>query len=278
MTKTIANLIEARFGIPATTGHDAPAEGTLAALLSRRVHRTYKPDPIPEDLMQAVLAAALSAPSKSDLQQVAIIRVQDKATQARIAGLIPSMPWIATAPAFLVFCGDNRRIRRLAELRGKPYPNDNLDQFMNAAVDAGIVLATFVVAAQAAGLGCCPISVIRDHVAEISRLLALPPSVFPVAGLCVGFPAADGKLSMRLPMALTVHTDRYDDNRLEEEVEAYDKRRSAREPIAREKQRYAGEFGFKDAYGWSEDKARHYSHPERADFGAFIRGHGFKLA
>lgn len=278
MTTTIANLIEARFGLPATAGHDTPAEGTLAALLTRRVHRAYKPDPIPEDLMQTVLAAALSAPSKSDLQQVAILRVRDKAVHARIAGLIPSMPWIATAPAFFVFCGDNRRIRRIAELRGKPYPNDNLDQFMNAAVDAGIVLATFVIAAQAAGLGCCPISVIRDHVAEVSQLLELPPSVFPVAGLCVGFPASDGKLSMRLPMALTVHSDRYDDSRLEEEVAAYDKRRTAREPIAREKQRYAGEFGLIDAYGWSEDKARHYSHPERADFGEFIRGHGFKLA
>ena len=48
--------------------------------------------------------------------------------------------------------------------------------------------------------------------------------------------------------------------------------------IGREKQRYAGEFGYLDNYGWSEDKARHYSHPERADFGEFIRGHGFKLA
>ncbi len=283
MTPTIAKLIEARFGLPAAADLDAPADGAagesaLAALLTRRVHRAYRPEPIPEDLMQAVLAAALSAPSKSDLQQVAIIRVKDKAKHAQIAALIPSMPWIVTAPDFFVFCGDNRRIRRLAELRGKPFPNDNLDQFMNAAVDAGIVLATFLVAAQAAGLGCCPISVIRDHVAEVSRMLELPPGVFPVAGLCVGFPATDGKLSMRLPMALTVHSDRYDDSHLEQAVEAYDQRRSAREPIAREKQRYAAEFGIIDAYGWSEDKARHYSHPERADFGAFIRGHGFKLA
>ena len=278
MGKTIANLIEARFGVPAKAGHDTPAEGMLAAILTRRVHRYFKPDPVPEALLETVLAAALSAPSKSDLQQVAIIRVQDKAGQARIAGLIPSMPWIATAPVFMVFCGDNRRARRIAELRGKPYPNDTLDQFMNAAVDAGIVLATLGLAAQAAGLGCCPISVIRDHVAEVSRILELPPCVFPVAGLCAGYPSTDNKLSMRLPMALTVHTDRYDDGNFEQEIDAYDKRRMAGEPIAREKQRYASEFGYMESYGWSEDKARHYSHPERADFGEFIRGHGFKLA
>jgi hypothetical protein len=47
------------------------------------------------------------------------------------------MPWIADAPVFLVFCGNNRRIRQIGEWRGKPFANDHLDHFMNAAVDAG---------------------------------------------------------------------------------------------------------------------------------------------
>ena len=33
-----------------------------------------------------------------------------------------------------------------------------------------------------------------------------------------------------------------------------------------------------EPYGWSEDKARQYSVPERHNFGPFIRGHGFGLA
>jgi nitroreductase/FMN reductase [NAD(P)H] len=36
-------------------------------------------------------------------------------------------------------------------------------------------------------------------------------------------------------------------------------------------------FGEDPAYGWSEDKARQYSVPERADFGAFVRAKGFNL-
>ena len=278
MSRSIADLIEDRFGIAADAGRDRPAQGALADILTRRVHRSFRPDPVPPEVLEIVLAAALSAPSKSDLQQVAIVHVKDEANQARIASLIPSLPWIAGAPVLLVFCGDNRRVRRIAELRGKPFPNDNLDQFMNAAVDAGLVLATFVLAAQALGLGCCPISVIRDHCAEVSRLLALPPGVFPVAGLAAGYPANPGRISMRLPMALTVHTDRYDDAALEREIDAYDARRAAREPTAPDKQRHAGRYGRLDFYGWSEDKARQYSVPQRADFGAFIRGHGFTLA
>ena len=276
--KSLADLIQDRFGLPATAGADRPAEGVVAQLLSHRTHRRYKPDPVPDDVLEVALAAALSAPSKSDLQQVAVMLVRDKAVQSEIGGLIPDMPWIATAPLFMVFCGDNRRIRRVSALRDRPFPNDTLDMFMNAAVDAGLVLQAFITAAAGLGLGCCPISVVRNHVERVAELLALPPGVFPVAGLTVGYPSQAGWISMRLPPVLTVHTDRYDDSDLADELEAYDRRREARHATPRESQRYADRWGYTEPYGWSEDKARQYSVPERHSFGPFIRGHGFGLA
>jgi hypothetical protein len=36
-------------------------------------------------------------------------------------------------------------------------------------------------------------------------------------------------------------------------------------------------FGKPSLYGWSQDKARQVSVPERQDFGAFVRRQGFKL-
>jgi FMN reductase [NAD(P)H] len=279
MSKTIADLIQDRFGLPTTAGRDRPAEGTVAQLLAHRTHRRYKPDPIPDDVLEVVLAAALSAPSKSDLQQVAVVLVRDRDKQATLGGWIPDMPWIATAPLFMVFCGDHRRLRRVSgELRQRPLPNDTLDMFMNAAVDAGLVLQSFITAAEALGLGCCPISVVRNHVEKLCDLLELPPAVFPVAGLTVGYPSQPGWISLRLPPALTVHTDRYDDSRLAAELDAYDRRREARHATPRESQRYVERFGYTEPYGWSEDKARQYSVPERHNFGPFIRRHGFGLA
>jgi hypothetical protein len=139
------------------------------------------------------------------------------------------------------------------------------------------VLQGFITAAAALGLGCCPISVIRNHVEKVSELLELPPGVFPMAGLCVGYPSQTGWTSMRLPPALTVHTDRYDDSDLPAELEAYDRRREARHATPRESQRFAERFGYSEPYGWSEDKASQYSVPERHNFGPFIRGHGFGL-
>ena len=276
--KTIADLIEDRFGLPTEAGRGMAADGTVAQILSHRVQRRWKPDPIPEEVLEIVLAAALSAPSKSDLQQVGVVLVRDRAKQALVASWIEDMPWIADAPLFMVFCGDHRRMRRVAELRGKPFPNDTLDMFMNAAVDAGLVMQNFITAGEAMGLGSCPISVVRNHVEKLAELLELPEGVFPVAGLTVGYPAQRGYTSMRLPPSVTVHTDRYDDRDLPAKLADYDRRREARFATTRDKQRYPELWGHTEPYGWSEDKARQYSVPERHNFGPFIRRHGFGLA
>ena len=72
-----------------------------------------------------------------------------------------------------------------------------------------------------------------------------------------------------------MHVDRYDESGVKEKIDAYDRRRDALLPYR--KQRNPERFGKADFYGWSEDKARHYAVPERADFGAFIRSKGFSL-
>jgi hypothetical protein len=174
-----------------------------------------------------------------------------------------------------VFCGNNRRQRQLHEWRGHAFANDHLDAFFNATVDAAIVLATFVAAAEAAGLGCCPISIIRDHAIVVSDILALPPHVFPVAGMTVGWPADKGYVSLRLPLSATVHRDRFDETGIRAQVEGYDQRRNAVWPYRT--QRDEAVFGRTTSYGWSEDKARQYATPQRADFGAFVRAKGFDL-
>lgn len=247
----------------------------LARIASHRSHRKYTRQAVDPGLLRLLFACALSAPSKSDLQQADIIHVADRAHVKAIADLIPDMPWINDAPVFLVFCGNNRRIRQIGEWRGKPFVNDHLDHFMNAAVDAGLVMMNFIRAAEAVGLGACPISAVRNHPHEVSRLLALPDWVFPVAGLTVGYPAEPGRISARLPLEVTVHVDRYDETDLQQKIDAYDRRRHELQPYRW--QRHSERYGESEFYGWSEDKARQYSVPERADFGAFIRAKRFNL-
>jgi FMN reductase [NAD(P)H] len=271
----IENATKTRFGeaIPVPAGTQGTNE--LRHMLEHSSHRKWTEQPVDPSLLRLLFACALSAPSKSDLQQADIIHVADRANIKAIADLIPDMPWINNAPVFLVFCGNNRRIRQIGEWRGKPFVNDHLDHFMNAAVDAGIVLANFIRAAEAAGLGTVPISAVRNHPRETSEILGLPDAVFPVAGLCVGYPLEQGHITARLPLDVTVHTDRFDESKLKENIDAYDQRRHKLFPMR--KQRHPKLYAEVPFYGWSEDKARHYSVPERADFGNFIREKKFSL-
>src|SRR5688572_21971307 len=167
--------------------------------------------------------------------------------------------------------------RLLLEKKNKPFPNDTLDMFMNAAVDAGLVMHGFITAAESIGLGCCPISLLRDEVEQLSAILGLPAGVFPVAGLCIGHPARESKLSMRLPPEVTVHVDRYDASAFERELAAYDARRAQAEPARPGNQRHADRYGEVSPYTWSEDKARQYSVPQRHSFGDYVRKQGFLL-
>ena len=277
MSDTLSSLIRARFGESVEVPERLERNPELAGLAGHRSHRAFTPEPVPPALLRTLLAGAFSAPAKSDLQQSCVVNVSDRSVQARIAALIPSMPWIADAPVLLVFCGDNRRIRRICELRGTSFANDHLDSFMNAAVDAGLVMAGFIRAAQAAGLGCCPLSAVRNHAAEVSEMLGLPDHVFPVAGMVAGYPAKERKVTPRLPLDAFVHDDRYDDGAFEEWIAGYDARRHAVLPLNPDRQRDPGRFGRAEFYGWSEDKARQVAVSEREEFGAFIRSKRFRL-
>jgi nitroreductase len=271
----IAEDTRRRFGEAVELASPLPNLATLAAMTGRSVCRRYRPEPVPEDVFRLLCAAALSAPSKSDLQQADIVRVRAPELRAAICALLPGSPWIAGAPEFLVFCGDGARLWRIFERRGVAFPNDHLDTFFNATVDGAIVLATIVQAAAHAGLGTCPISEIRNHAATIARLLELPDRVIPIAGLTLGYPEAMEPLSPRLALSATVHVDRHAAERTDAELDAYDARRIRERPYRR--QRHLERFGEAERYGWTEDKLRQYSEPQRADFGAFVRSRRFRL-
>ena len=168
LAQSIQAALSERFGerldVDALPGLDE-----LARIAAHRVQRRYLAREVAPGLLRLLCACALSAPSKSDLQQGDILIIREKAKRQAIADLLPEMPWLREAPVFLVFLANGRRLPRIAQMRGKPFPNDHLDLFFNATVDAAIVLATFLRAAEAVGLGCCPISVIRDHAARHQR-------------------------------------------------------------------------------------------------------------
>jgi FMN reductase [NAD(P)H] len=271
----MADMLARRFGDGGASAKGAEDNELMRRVLTRKTVRRYSDKMPSEDLLDLLTACALSASAKSDFQQASILRLRDQQRRAAIGALFPAMPWIGNAPVFFVFLGDARRLNRIGELRGKPVDNSTLEGFFNASIDAALAMQTTILCAESSGLGVCPISVIRNEIDKVAEILALPDLVFPVAGLCLGYPAAEGHVSLRLPRAVTTHTDRYDDSRLSASIDDYDRRRDAIHAIPKDQQRSNAEFGEATFYGWSEDKARQAAKAEGAAFPPYLRSHGF---
>src|SRR6185369_17417195 len=144
MSNSKAMLAE-RFGpdaADAVLGNDAPS--THHKLAGRGSVRKFRTDAVPYPTLRRLCALALCAPTKSDLQQRDIIIIDAPPLKSQIGALLADGPlgqkWLADVPNFLLFCGNNRRQRRIHALRDRHFANDHLDAFFNAAVDAAIAL------------------------------------------------------------------------------------------------------------------------------------------
>ena len=189
MTQDLAAAYRARFGLdPAgdpggELAVDLPADAAadLERILGRRSYRKFADRPVDDSLRTALLACAQSASAKSDLQQYAILDLHDPAQKAALAGLCDT-GWMADAPVLLVFCGDLNRARRIGALRGHAHAQDTLDSFFNATVDAALALQSYILAAEAAGLGCCCVSQVRKRLPEVANLLGAIAGTFYMLG------------------------------------------------------------------------------------------------
>lgn len=198
-------LTAERYGKAISFSESSFETGVTRQLLSRRSHRDFRNDRVSDSTLTYLLACAQSAPSKSDLQQYSIIVVDDLELKRQIGSLPGIDDWVCSAPHLLVFCADLRRGWQIVESKGLENDNNTLDMLVNATGDAAIAMMAFIVAAESMGLGCCPVSVVRNQIEQVSALLNLPTGVYPFAGLCFGYPAKPGQISMRLPQELVVH-------------------------------------------------------------------------
>lgn len=257
---SLDQLFTQRFGETPSVPKALSANSALQRIASRGSCRRFTSQPVDPAMLEALCAAALCAPSKSDLQQRDILIVTDPLLLQNLKSQLSAQHWIENTPAMVVFLANNRRQRQMQSWHNQPFPNDHLDAFFNASVDAGIALAFFMAAAEMTGLGCCPISTIRNHMSEVQKFLRLPDHVFPIAGMAIGHPAQPPTISARLPLSKTVHLNEFSDV-TPQDLHSYDERR----------------LDGADEKGWSADKAEMYALPQRVDFADFIRSIGFSL-
>lgn len=207
-----AAAMTARYGAGAEP-KAGPWNDTLALLLAHRSVRSFKTDKPPEGTLEALVAAAQSAATSSNLQTWSVVAVDRPEVRAELAAIANGQKHIEVCPIFLVFIADTSRNSRLAaeagaELVGMPY----LESFLVSSIDAALAAQNTVVAAESLGLANVYIGALRNDVTRVAELLRLPPGAAPVFGLCIGYAqeGREGEVKPRLPQQAVLHRETYD--------------------------------------------------------------------
>lgn len=238
--------------------------------------RHYRPDPLPRELVESVIAAAQRTSTSSNLQMWSVVAVADQEKRDRLATLCGSQEHISQAPVFLAWCADLSRLDRVAQLRGYTQVTNYLENFVVATVDAAIASQTAALAAESLGLGICYIGGIRNRPGEIAQMLDLPRLVFPITGMTLGWPARTPRTRPRLELPAVLHWETYDTGQ-NEWLLKYDREMIATGVYQGRQVAVPGVEGQMEDYGWMEHSARRISQPTRTGLRTAVEEQGFGL-
>lgn len=235
-------------------------------LKSHKSIRKFTDQPIGEELFYELLRAGQGAATSSFLQGATVIRVRNKETRKAIAVVAGGQGYIETAAEFVVFCADLKRPGNCCARYDQPFEGDYTEQFIIATVDVALMAQSMVVAAEASGLGICYIGAIRNDPQPVTDLLKLPKHVYPVFGMCLGYPDQQPEVKPRLPLSVVLKDEVYDDSADGPLIDAYDK----------DIQEYYGaRTGGGHGTKWSEQVASLLSGKSRPHMRKFLAGQGF---
>ena len=194
----------------------------IPLLMNHRSIRKYTDEPISDELVEDIISAGLMAATSSNLQGTTVIRVRNPNTRAAIAALAGGQTYVETAAAFFVWCADLHRSALACEMGGGEFSAGMTEHFMIATTDCALAAQNAVVAAESVGLGICYIGGIRNDPQQVAELLELPDQVYPVFGLCLGWPDQDPMTKPRLPLSVTLKEERYDETNDRAGIAEYD--------------------------------------------------------
>lgn len=166
----------------------------LQTIAARYSVRGYKPDPVDDETLRAVLEAAQAAPTAANRQPFRLIVVHTEGREEELARIY-GRRWFVQAPLVVaVVAVPGEAWRRMD---GKPYDE----------VDATIVMDHLVLAATSLGLGTCWVAAFDPDAAR--EVLGLPDDVEPVAFTPLGHPDKDRAATSRRPLDELVKYERW---------------------------------------------------------------------
>ena len=184
-------------------------------LARRRMHRSFRPDPVPRDAVERIAQTIRRAPSGGFSQGQSIVVVTDEAMRAEIARRFET-DWVATAPVLMVISANERVYHERYNEPDKLAATGGVEVTWPVPywfVDAGALMMLVLLAALDEGLAGAFIGH-PDQKRIFAELLGLPEDVVPIGLALIGKPAESPPIGSRLksrqrPLDDLVHWERW---------------------------------------------------------------------
>jgi len=192
-------------------------------LMNRRSVRNFEDKDIPEELVDRILDAAISAPTGGNIEPLSIIAITSPEGRQELGEMFQSQPWVGNAPLSLIFCLDFYRLKRWAAGFDTPFRGEeSLSSFVIGYADMMCAAQNAVVYAQSEGLGSVYIGTIMYAADEVRAAYKIPEYVLPLMLLCIGYPKTIPQNIPKLDREMLIHREEYRTPSDEEIREAYE--------------------------------------------------------
>jgi FMN reductase (NADPH) len=176
----------------------------IQTMLNHRSVRKYTKQKPGDETIQTIVRAGQQAPFASQLYSVLLTRKK--------------APF--GAPLWFTICVDLYKLERFMKLRNWEVVTNDLSLLFFGIQDAAYMAQNMVVAGESLGLFSCFLGAAPYIADKIARDFKLPPRVFPLVQLVMGYPAEEFPPRPRWPLSFTLFEDQYPDLSDEQVAEA----------------------------------------------------------
>ena len=184
--------------------------------------RNFTTEPVEDSLVAELVQAGQHASTSNHIQAYTIIRVRNHKQKEVLAQLCGDQEYVKSCPVFLVFCADLHRLKTACSMNQESMNAGSSEAFLLATVDTALAAQNIMVAAESSGLGGVYIGGIRNNPEQVCELLKIPQHVYPVFGMCLGYPEKRNVVKPRLPLSLVLKEEFYTTEGDEATLREYD--------------------------------------------------------
>jgi nitroreductase len=166
----------------------------IQTLLNRKSIRKYTKEKPSDEIIHEVVRAGQQAPFAAQLYSILLKR----------KGKLPF-----SAPLLFTICIDLNKMSTIMAMRSWTMITNDLFMLLFGAQDASLMGENMVIAAESLGMGSCYLGGAPYFADKIAKEYHLPPRVFPLVQLVMGYPAENPPPRPRYPLNFVLFEDTY---------------------------------------------------------------------